>query len=403
MPQPIDKSIIERMVLAKRLFQQGFASCANQIDRFEFSTGILSLQDSVELVLGAIAGVIGAKLKDQMRFAEYFVAINERLDKDKKLPYERELSLLNKARVSVKHYGILQNPSDPAQAVGAVKPFLEYASLEFLKRDFDKLSLADMIPSEEIRNLVKDAERELEIGTKGSYRECVQFLAAAKYLLFDYEFDQSLSFPSVNYSEALNQTIVSGIIYPSPHSQEIKMLQWGLNVHEFRKLDMVLPIVRSNRNNNEVSFEWGDSKIEGYCHEGNWTPEFLRWAIEFVTDMAIKIEMPPRGSSLIPASEYFEYHITAKENEAVFFAQPNGSFVTTETGKAPSGNGNYQIVFRLVKGKTLTASIEKSINGAWLEVFCPEIQEGKKPGYVLFTDVLLERYPKTSALAKANE
>lgn len=418
MSKPIEKSVIERMVLAKRLFQQGSIACANQLDLFEFSKGLLSLQDAVELALGAIASVTRTKLKDPMAFAGYFGAINKELDQDKQLPYVRELSLLNKARVGVKHYGILQRPSDHAQAIGAVKPFLEYASSTFLERDFDNLSLADMIPDESIRNPIKDAERQLEKGTPESYRECVQRLAGAKYLLFDFEFDSAIAFPlGGNDSGSVSvvslddfipvASFIKSYYVPSPpanlafgdfstssHAQEIKMLQFGLDIHEFRKLSLILPRAHFNLGRGEWKFDWDYDGIEGYCHAGNWTPEFLRWAMEFVIDMAIKIKTAHPTAGLIPASEYFEYIIIPKKDEAVFFAKPGGQFVAIETGKTPRETENNPIVFRLPKGEKLVASIKRLLNGAWYEVHSSEIRGGK--GYALAPDLSIERYPKKS-------
>lgn len=395
MPKTIDKSVIERMVLAKRLFQQGDAACANQLDLFEFSKGLLSLQDAVELSLGAIASVVKAKLKDPMAFAGYFAAINKELEQDKKLPYERELSQLNKARVSVKHYGILQRPSDHAQAIGAVKPFLEYASKTFLERDFDKLSLADMIPDEEIRTWVKNAELELEKGTPESWRECVETLAKVKYVLFDHEFDRPKGLAGLAYSVA------------PPQAQEIKMLQFGLDVLEFQELSLILPFVHWDRKEGSpLEIEWAGA----YCHEGNWTKESLQRALESIIDMAIKIKAAHPATGLVPASDYFEYQIAPVNDEALFISDPTGvrivtvKFLSGGIGTGVNEADNHKVVFRLPKDKILTCSLASHWDGAYYEVSSPEILDGKKPAYVLKTDVrVVERYPKKSTPAKTNE
>lgn len=88
---------IERMFLAKTLFLQGERLCANHKDLFDFSRGILSLQDAVELALGAIATKTHVHFPKLVSFPEQFKKIDEKLKAtgSRTLPFQRELLQLN--------------------------------------------------------------------------------------------------------------------------------------------------------------------------------------------------------------------------------------------------------------------------------------------------------------------
>src|SRR6266849_6189630 len=102
----VRRDVLSRLVMAKVLYVGGAAACGATHDKQRFAIGLLSLQDAVELALGALGDHVRASLPDQMRFNDYFDRIDAQITPDK-LPYRRELHALNSLRVNIKHRGIL--------------------------------------------------------------------------------------------------------------------------------------------------------------------------------------------------------------------------------------------------------------------------------------------------------
>jgi len=387
-------------MLAKRLYQQGSTACANQLDHFEFSKGLLSLQDSIELALGAVGSVVEADFTMRMSFHDYFQKINAKLDKNAGLPYVRELARLNDARVQIKHFGIIQKPTDHAQAIGAVRPFLEYVCSTFLKREFIKLSLSDMIALAGLRDIIKAAESALEKNTPEGRRDCVECLATAKYVLFDNEFDRSADVSSGEDSGL--GSLGTSVVQSTPYvEQEVRVLALGLNVANFRQLSVILPQGRLDQEKDKIDFQWN----EEYCHEGNWTDENLRWAIDFVTDMAVRASSRESTPRILTASEYFDFTISPKGEEALIYDSLTQSLISipfnTMTGQSvgqPRWGGIVERgqapVLTLTRGKSITGVVKLHWDKSWYHITSSEIPKGE--GFVSVKSVVVEKSPKSS-------
>ncbi len=109
---------------------------------------------AVELTLRKKAELLGAT-------PYYFPKILKMLkDKDVKIPYERQVVELNKARELTQHYGTTPNENDARRLIFVSKDFLTDFWRDALGVDYDDMSLIDLIENDEIREKLKEAEKE---------------------------------------------------------------------------------------------------------------------------------------------------------------------------------------------------------------------------------------------------
>lgn len=297
------------MVLAKLLLSQGLSLCADANDPIRFSQGLLSLQDALEIALGALATFVEARLDARTTFLDYFRKINEKLKErgQTELPSQRELALLNEARVKVKHYGLVQRAEDQPKHTIHVEPFVRHVC-GLMAIDLDSLNLSDAIGAEKLREVIAQAETKL---TSNDQKGCAEALAMAQYHLFGYRF---------NIGPYLT---LNGLLAPPPEihwetfrtEDEVWLLRHGIDVAGFYRLRSLVPEWGVKGKKREIVF-WWDSN---FCHPGNWTLENLRWAINFTIDMAIKLERPDPGQGLMPRVAFYSHKITAIRDDASIY------------------------------------------------------------------------------------
>ena len=383
------KSELERMVLAKALLASGLRLCKTR-DAFDFSRGILNLQDAVEIGLGATASRLGVQLKKKITFADYFTEINKALSKIGRdaLPFERDLMLLNEARVKVKHFGLLQEPDDHEQAVGSANQFIEYLSRTFFAVELNELSLVQSIKNERVRAWVEKAEKAL---ASKDPKSCVESLARARYELLQFRF---MIGPFMR------------IFVPQPEKPidwekfehgkvEIWLLEHGIDTKQFFRFNSLLPEAGWNDAVKLLVLWWeGD-----YCHEVNWTEENLRWALNFFIDMAIKVEREGDYPNLVSDVEAFDYTITAKADTAVVNYPKGGSYE-----QRMKLRGGVQVpqkeILALGAGKALVGHVNQDKEEReWIAVMSPALAADGKFGfgYVKASEVVITRALKGAA------
>lgn len=311
----IRKTILERLYLAKRLAVQGQQSCSDHTDTIEFSKGVLSLQDAIELALGALATALGVGLKPKTSFHEYFTEIDKNLSKKnmETLPSRRELKLLNDARISIKHDGALSNLKAMPSYVGAVEPFLRQVVNVILELDYEHLSLADFIRNKEIRELIKTAEDNIK---NGDMKDAVKLMAQTRHVLIGKDFvhggllralltpqGQDVTSPEVDWEEIDSKEL------------DRLLLRRHIDIAGFERLGHILPVVGRNTRSRNLEYWWYGEK----CHEGNWTPPILREAIETLIDVAMKCEEYKPLEGIEDRCLHFSFIITATVEEAIFY------------------------------------------------------------------------------------
>jgi len=183
----LKENIIKKIQMAISLYELGKDSFKTSIDVKKKAVGIILFQDAVEIFLSAICEHLNIEMTGRENFYEYFNKI-EKHEKNKgnPLPLKKQMSILNKQRVNIKHFCILPDIEECKYFDNYVKLFFSELSLRFFNRDIDSISLVDLIDDVNLRKYLKKAENDLE---KCRYEDCQINCRRALYLIFEQPHD----------------------------------------------------------------------------------------------------------------------------------------------------------------------------------------------------------------------
>jgi len=324
--------ILSRLVMAKVLYARGAAACASTKDKQGFSLGLLSLQDSVELALGALGDHVQARLTDQIRFNEYFDRIDDAIA-PQALPYRRELNTLNGVRVSIKHRGMLPDIDSCRHFPAVVLNFLTDVCDKHLGLDFTLVSLRDAIKDENAGRLFAAAEDAID---QGAYKEALELVASAWFRAFEQRYTQGLAIligpdaPEVDFPQA------------RPAQLRFDLIEKGIDQFLYFRFKNFVPKIGRRVANGELVTEWQHA----YGHARNWTEQNARFVYDFAVDALLKVETEPNAAYTLV--HYFEAYMDKVEpagDEVTLYrngyppnlADPPGSTRTLATGAFPLG------------------------------------------------------------------
>lgn len=150
----LDPSFVPRLAYARYLFTLGVRQ--SRQPEPTHSVALLMLHDAVELFLGIACDVLGAKQGKE--FEAYLTAIEEKRASQSPLPGRPGLLKLNKARVALKHHGVIPSVSEVEAHRGTVTTFLQAATETLFGIEFDAVSMIDLVANEKVRDLLHQAE-----------------------------------------------------------------------------------------------------------------------------------------------------------------------------------------------------------------------------------------------------
>ena len=318
--------VLSRFVLAKVLYAQGAAACARTKDKQAFSIGLLSLQDSVELALGALGDHLQARLTDQLRFNEYFDRIDEKIAPEA-LPYRRELNTLNGVRVGIKHRGMLPDVESCRHFPAVVLNFLTDVCDKHLSLDFALVSLRDAIKDENARRLLDGAEGAIGLG---AYKEALELIASAWFRAFEHRYTLGLAI-------MLGQEPAE-VDFPrvQPAQLRFDLIEKGIDQFLYFRFKNLVPKI-GRRKDGELVTVWEHD----YGHPKNWTEQNARFVYNFAVDALLKVETEPDADFTLVhyLAAYLDKVEPAGDEVALYvdgyppnLADPPGSRGTIATG-----------------------------------------------------------------------
>ncbi|TET44871.1 hypothetical protein E3J62_09155 [candidate division TA06 bacterium] len=295
MGNQIVEPLKKRLIYAKYIFSQASEMLTRSLPLWH-GLGISLLQDSVELVLRAIAQKVKARIGGNITFAEYWDKI-ERVSGNKEskmIPYKTEMQELNRARVGFKHYGILPASDDADRFRTYTRDFLVNTYRTFFDEEFDVLSLAELVRHCRARNHIRHAEQAL---VSDDFATCIEETAVAftvlslnrraglehlrlpqriethdlgKLVGADIEAERALD----NFIRALEEHFdtLSSWILPQLH---------GINMAEYARFRAVTPGVSLSVAH--TCYFWGGN-------EAAYTKENAEFCVRFVIDSALQID-----------------------------------------------------------------------------------------------------------------
>lgn len=282
--------MIDQLLLSKRFFQQGESFC--EADE-PISTGIAIsfFQDAVELLLWLIVKEFSIDVKETEAFTSMLDKVEKHLDtQGKKLPYRAKILELNKARVNFKHYGNLPASSEAAKFRGYTESYLRTAFDICFQKDFDDISMADLIRPDIIRQFVKEAEKHF---ANQDYQKCVDEIAKAKSLLFTSikiylpEVDHNLKFASTTFETQFRSQAADVFNYIYEYMSKLRTMAiinaCDVSMKDFVRFEARLPHV----------FRYGDgtySITRTNAYQSISSPEEAKFLLQFMIELALKVQ-----------------------------------------------------------------------------------------------------------------
>lgn len=177
----ISRDKIERLVFVKYLLSQ--ANAQKNLERPLSSSAILTIHDSIECFLQLCYEITNAKtkLKSQNILDTYAEEINKILLEQQKPPINKAyIKRINDLRNQLKHATIFVDEKQIPNLYTETEIFLtDFTDLIF-GFSFDKISLVELIPDETIKNVLIEAETEIE---NGEYFKAMRQIGIAFYEL----------------------------------------------------------------------------------------------------------------------------------------------------------------------------------------------------------------------------
>lgn len=158
----LDPQIVRtRLAFVRYLFRLGIEQ--SRLPYPGQAASILALHDAVELFLHLASEHASVTGKQDVGFMEYWERLagaNPPLHLGGKI----SMNKLNRARVSLKHFGMPPSPSDVDDFRGSVTSFFEDSCTLVFAVDFDRISMVDLVASVGVRGCLELAEAGIASG-----------------------------------------------------------------------------------------------------------------------------------------------------------------------------------------------------------------------------------------------
>jgi hypothetical protein len=136
----------------------------DQVNEMTSSISLLLMHDAIELLMVAVLDHLNAPVNDRREFMEFWSAVEK---ESKKVPPDKgRMQSLNKARVALKHHGVMPDPKEIRDMVPRVEGFFENVLREFCDVDYAAVSLSDLLQDELVRQLIAEARNNFARGEK---------------------------------------------------------------------------------------------------------------------------------------------------------------------------------------------------------------------------------------------
>ena len=299
----LDRNVTKRLVFIKYLYN----IAVEQSKRPEIlcSVSILTFHDAIELFLRLASEFLDVG-KAQPSFIEYWDLLSKKLS-ERGLTQRESIRRLNKARVGLKHHGILPSKLDIEAFRASATNFFEENTPTVFKIEFSDISLIDLVQCEDVKNKLKEAETMIGESKVADAIENVAFAFAQ--LIDDYEsrkseqYGCSALFSDGSYMPTLISTecdfgsevdsfaddVINGL---EDIHKDINILSLNLDSQKYVKFRLLTPKVRILP---KVSVLCGDPRR--YCiHKVQRrskkvpTVEDAQFCIDFVIESAVTLQ-----------------------------------------------------------------------------------------------------------------
>jgi len=287
----MEPTFLKRLSFIKYLFSIGLYQSRQPEPLYGVS--ILSFHDSVELFLQLSLEKLNIS-KNSQNFMDYWNIIDNNLN-NTTLSQKESMKRLNKARVNLKHHGIIPSKLDIEVFRATTSAFFNENCPAIFRIDFDNIYLIDIIKFERSKELLKQANSNFE---KGLVNESLQKIVLAfEYLISDYEeskrdrfhrspffFGESMRlFRSSNLGLGFHENNFVDKITESIEAiqKAITILSFGIDYKKYVKYRSIVPTVI-----------FTGEGTPNFCSDREMTlsKEDLDFCINFIIESALKLQ-----------------------------------------------------------------------------------------------------------------
>jgi len=147
---------VEALVTARILFDKARELCITD-DKYSTSTGLVILQDAVELILCACITELGIDEKKSLDFLTFHDFIRELKEDGKKVIKARDLKALHAARNNVKHHGHLAEPTTVRKYFDSATASMNCLLQQIAGQDLQDIMLHEVVKDGEAKNHIHEA------------------------------------------------------------------------------------------------------------------------------------------------------------------------------------------------------------------------------------------------------
>lgn len=278
--KPLSADLRPRLLYARLLFLRGQRDERDSSFAFEGMV-VLSLQDSVELVLRVAAEHLDADVAPRDSFENLIQKIDAKarsLDLPA-VPNKLALQQLNNARVSFKHYGILPPRKEIGKWTRDAENALAALSRELLGIEFESVSLVSLIHNQAAANFLAGAEGALRVGR---LLQAVEFAKKG----FNLQLHETPFFPA-HSARAARKPASSGeplarnlALRMEAVESKLDMLAHGISLPDYRRFAALTP--SANLTEGGTWFmHWKNPEL---------SPEEAAFCVEFAVDSVMRLE-----------------------------------------------------------------------------------------------------------------
>jgi hypothetical protein len=289
----LDSNFIRRLSYIKYLHNQASVQSYHPEPLSSFS--LLTFHDAAELFLELACEYKNIPTRD-LRFNGYFKKLDEEI-KPKKILQKTSMEKLNEARGGLKHKGNLTSKVDiEVFRVNTYNFFKENTKLIF-EKDYDSISMVDMVKFNEARNSLKEAEA-LIVQTKTA--DAMAKIAIAFFQLVE-EYERNITFAgkspfdfgAIPFDMPLTLTLIGDRHFPgskllaqvgmavSQIQKAMRILSMGLDYKKYSYFARFSPsVTKTDKKYNVTSF----------IDYNNVSVEFCKPFIDFVIECALRLQ-----------------------------------------------------------------------------------------------------------------
>ncbi|MET7776311.1 hypothetical protein ABZU94_10460 [Streptomyces mirabilis] len=158
MAPPLDLLTVQRLAYVRYLYREGIEQSRQPAPLR--SRAITSFHDAVENYVGLVAQHLGAELKKNSDFLQYWDSVSPYF----LLPKREQMKRMNDARVALKHNGTFPSAHQIEQAREALADFFSTVTPKVFGVDFDSIDMADLLTQPEVIRLAREAQTHADIG-----------------------------------------------------------------------------------------------------------------------------------------------------------------------------------------------------------------------------------------------